>query len=169
MYDGIEYRGFGQDVIEELAAHAGVPVWNGLTDEWHPTQVLADVLTMQEHSPKPVSEMSYCYLGDARNNMGNSLLVIGAKLGMDVRLAAPRSCWPTDELIAECRDIAAHTGANVVVTEDVAEGVKGVDFLVTDVWVSMGEPAEIWDERIKLLKPYQVNGDVAESSPVTTT
>jgi len=162
MYDGIEYRGFGQDVVEELARYAGVPVWNGLTDRFHPTQILADVLTMDEHSRKPIAEIAYCYLGDARNNMGNSLMVGGAKLGMDVRLCAPRHLWPEDGLVGECREIAAETGARITLTDDVAEGVKGVDYLYTDVWVSMGEPAEVWEERIQLLEPYQVNGNVLD-------
>ena len=162
MYDGIEYRGFGQDIVEELARCAGVPVWNGLTDEFHPTQVLADYLTMTEYSPKPLREMSYCYLGDARNNMGNSLLVGGAKLGMDVRLCAPKQNWPDETLVKQCREIAEQSGAKITLTEEVAEGVKGADFLYTDVWVSMGEPAEVWEERVKLLKPYQVNKTVIE-------
>ena len=160
MYDGIEYRGFGQDIVEELAAHANVPVWNGLTNEYHPTQILADFMTMQEHSDKPLSQVSFCYLGDGRNNMGNSLMVGAAKMGMDVRIAAPKACQPTDELVAQCEEIAKQTGGKITLTEDVAEGVKGVDFLYTDVWVSMGEPESVWDERIKLLKPYQVNAEV---------
>jgi ornithine carbamoyltransferase len=156
MYDGIEYRGFGQAIVEELAAYAGVPVWNGLTNEFHPTQTLADILTMQEHSDKPLNQIAYCYMGDARNNLGNSLMVIGCKLGMDVRLCAPKALWPKEELIQTCREIAAETGARLTLTENVDEGVMGVDYLYTDVWVSMGEPKEVWDERIKLLKPYQV-------------
>ena len=159
MFDGIEYRGFGQEIVETLAKYAGVPVWNGLTNEFHPTQMLADFLTMIEHSDKPASQIAFCYLGDARFNMGNSLMVMGCKMGMDVRICAPRSLWPKDELIATCRQIAAETGARLTVTEDVDEGVKGVDFLHTDVWVSMGEPKEVWDERIKLLLPYQVNAE----------
>jgi ornithine carbamoyltransferase len=162
MYDGIEYRGFGQDIVEELARYAGVPVWNGLTNEFHPTQILADVLTMREHSTKELSDISYCYLGDARNNMGNSLMVGGAKLGMDVRLCAPEHLWPEESLVDQCLEIAAQTGARVALTENVEEGVKGVDFLHTDVWVSMGEPAGAWEERIGLLKPYQVNKKVLE-------
>jgi ornithine carbamoyltransferase len=157
MYDAIEYRGFGQSIVEELAAHAGVPVYNGLTDEFHPTQVLADVLTMIEHCTKPLEQIAFCYLGDARNNMGNSLLAGGAILGMDVRLAAPKSCWPDKSLVEQCRDIAKKSGARITITEDVAVGVKGADYLYTDVWVSMGEPDSKWDERIRLLKPYQVN------------
>ena len=149
MYDGIEYRGFGQELVEILAQYAGVPVWNGLTDELHPTQLLADFLTMIEHSDKPSSQIAYCYLGDARNNMGNSLMVMGCKMGMDVRLCAPASLWPAEELVTTCREIAAETGARLLLTEDVDEGVKGVDFLYTDVWVSMGEPKEVWDERIR--------------------
>ena len=159
-YDGIEYRGFAQATVETLAANAGVPVWNGLTDEFHPTQILADVLTMTEHSDKPLSEISFCYLGDARNNMGNSLMVGGCKLGMDVRLCAPEHLWPEEELRNECASIASATGARLTVTADVDEGVRDADFLYTDVWVSMGEPAEVWEERIQLLKPYQVNADV---------
>jgi ornithine carbamoyltransferase len=164
MYDGIEYRGYGQELVETLAQHAGVPVWNGLTDEFHPTQMLADFLTMIEHSDKPVGQIAYCYLGDARFNMGNSLMVMGCKMGMDVRICAPASLWPAEELVATCRAIAAETGARLLVTEDVDEGVKGVDFLHTDVWVSMGEAKEVWDERIKLLKPYQVNMDVVKKT-----
>lgn len=164
MYDGIEYRGFGQELVETLAQYAGVPVWNGLTDEFHPTQMLADFLTMIEHSDKPMHEIAYCYLGDARFNMGNSLMVMGCKMGMDVRICAPRSLWPTEELAATCREIAAETGARLLITEDVDEGVKGVDYLHTDVWVSMGEPHEVWDERIKLLLPYQVNMGVIEKT-----
>jgi ornithine carbamoyltransferase len=159
-FDGIEYRGFSQDTVETLAAYAGVPVWNGLTDEFHPTQILADVLTMTEHSDKHLTEISYCYLGDARNNMGNSLMVGGCKLGMDVRLCAPEHLWPHDDLVKECQTIAADTGARLTLTADVDEGVRGVDYLYTDVWVSMGEPASVWAERIELLKPYQVNADV---------
>lgn len=164
FYDGIEYRGFGQSIVEELAAHAGVPVWNGLTDEFHPTQVLADMLTMWEHSSKPLGEVSYCYVGDARNNMGNSLLVGGAKLGMDVRLCAPRKYWPGQELVEQCKAIGEETGARVTITDDVARGVDGVDFVHTDVWVSMGEPVEAWSERITLLRPYQVNGALLEKT-----
>jgi ornithine carbamoyltransferase len=160
MYDGIEYRGYGQDIVEELAAYAGVPVWNGLTNEFHPTQILADFMTMMEHSDKPIEKIGFCYLGDARNNMGNSLMVGAAKMGMDFRAAAPKACQPSDELVKKCREIARETGAKITLTEDVAEAVRGVDFLYTDVWVSMGEPDAVWEERIKLLKPYQVNGEV---------
>ncbi len=160
IYDGIQYRGFGQTVVEELHAHAGVPVWNGLTDEFHPTQVLADLLTMKEHSEKPLSEVSFCYLGDARNNMGNSLMVGAAKMGMDIRLAAPEGCWPEDDLVDRCRDITASTGGAITLTDSVEEGVQGVDYVHTDVWVSMGEAESKWAERIDLLKPYQVNSDV---------
>lgn len=157
MYDGIEYRGFGQAIVEELAQYAGVPVWNGLTNEFHPTQILADFLTMKEHSDKPLSQIKFCYLGDARNNMGNSLMVGAAKLGMDFRAAAPKQCQPAAELQKQCGEIAKESGAKILITEDVAEAVKDCDFLYTDVWVSMGEPAEMWAERIELLKPYQVN------------
>lgn len=164
MYDGIEYRGFAQETVETLAKYAGVPVWNGLTDQFHPTQVLADVLTMMEHVNKPLEQISYCYLGDARYNMGNSLMVIGCKLGMDVRICAPHSLFPQEALIHTCREIAAQTGARLTLTESVEEGVKGVDFVHTDVWVSMGEPKEVWDERIRLLKPYQVNREVIQKT-----
>ena len=157
MYDAIEYRGFGQDIVEELAEHAGVPVWNGLTNEFHPTQVLADFLTMMEHSDKPLSQVKFAYLGDARNNMGNSLLVGAAKMGMDFRSVAPKSVQPNPELVAKAREIAEETGAKITITNDLESGVKGCDFLCTDVWVSMGEPEDVWKERIALLKPYQVN------------
>ena len=162
IYDGIEYRGFGQEIVEDLATFAGVPVWNGLTDEFHPTQILADFLTMTEFSDKPLRDIAYCYLGDARNNMGDSLLVGGAKMGMDVRLCGPKDLWPGDELVATCHAIAEDTGARITLTDDPAEGVKGVDFLYTDVWVSMGEDKSVWDERVKLLKPYQVNADLVK-------
>ncbi|MBR6054619.1 MAG: ornithine carbamoyltransferase [Bacteroidales bacterium] len=160
MYDGIEYRGFAQATVEELAKYAGVPVWNGLTNEFHPTQILADFLTMREHAGKPLREVSYAYLGDARYNMGNSLLVGGAKMGMDVRIVAPKALQPAAELVEECRRIAAETGARITVTDDVDLGVRGCDFLYTDVWVSMGEPDEVWKERIAILKPYQVNASL---------
>ena len=160
MYDGIEYRGFAQKTVEELAQFAGVPVWNGLTNEFHPTQVLADFLTMREHSSKPLHEVAYAYLGDARFNMGNSLLVGGAKMGMDVRIVAPRALWPSEELVNQCLEIASRTGARITVTDDVDEGVRGCDFIYTDVWVSMGEPVEVWKERIDMLKPYQVNAEL---------
>ena len=164
MYDGIEYRGFGQSVVEELAAYAGVPVWNGLTTEFHPTQILADFMTMIEHSDKPLNEMKFCYLGDARNNMGNSLMVGAAKVGMDFRAAAPASVQPDESLVQKCRNIAKETGAKITITDDVQKAVKDADFLYTDVWVSMGEPDEVWDERIKLLKPYQVNMEVIKAT-----
>lgn len=160
MYDGIEYRGFGQAVVEELAKYAGVPVWNGLTNEFHPTQVLADFMTMREYTDKPLRSIAFAYLGDARNNMGNSLLVGAAKMGMDFRAVAPAGCQPDEALVEQCREIATTTGARITVTEDVEEGVSGVDFLYTDVWVSMGEPESVWSERIELLKPYQVNMEV---------
>ena len=160
MYDGIEYRGYAQETVETLAAHAGVPVWNGLTDEWHPTQMLADVLTMREHSNKHIDEIAFCYLGDGRNNVARSLLVTGALLGMDVRIAAPRDLWPDAALRARVSEIAEDTGARVMVTEDVADAVAGVDYLYTDVWVSMGEPPETWADRIAELLPYQVNASV---------
>ncbi len=164
MYDGIEYRGFGQEIVEELAKYAGVPVWNGLTDEFHPTQILADFLTMMEHTDKPLHKVSFAYLGDARNNMGNSLMVGAAKMGMDFRAVAPKSVWPNEELVKTCREIAKETGATITLTESVDEGVKGVDFLYTDVWVSMGEPDEVWQERINLLMPYQVNKEMVEKT-----
>ncbi|MEZ8944251.1 ornithine carbamoyltransferase [Vibrio sp. 10N.222.54.B12] len=161
MYDGIEYRGFGQSIVEDLGAYAGVPVWNGLTDEFHPTQILADFLTMLEHGRgKHLHQISFAYLGDARNNMGNSLLVGAAKMGMDIRLVAPKAFWPEEQLVEECQTIAQNTGAKITLTEDVAEGVKGCDYLYTDVWVSMGEAPEAWDERVAVMKPYQVNMDV---------
>jgi ornithine carbamoyltransferase len=163
-YDGIEYRGFAQATAEILAGYAGVPVWNGLTDEFHPTQILADVLTMMEHSYKDLPDIAYCYLGDARGNVGNSLMVGGCKLGMDVRLCGPKENWPEDSLVAQCREIAAQTGARLTLTDDLAEGVKGVDYLYTDVWVSMGEPDEVWAERVRLLLPYQVNAKAMELS-----
>jgi ornithine carbamoyltransferase len=159
MYDAIEYRGFGQETAEELAEWAGVPVYNGLTDEWHPTQILADFLTVREHVPKPLNEVAFCYLGDARFNMANSYLVGGAKLGMDVRIAAPKSLWPEDEYVELARDAAEGTGAPITITEDVAEAVRGCDVLFTDVWVSMGEAEEVWADRIELLRPYQVNAE----------
>lgn len=162
MYDGIEYRGYGQEIVEELAKYAGVPVWNGLTNEFHPTQILADFLTMTEHVDKPLNQVTYAYMGDARYNMGNSLMVGGAKMGMDVRIVAPKGLQPDPELVKTCREIAAVTGAKVTVTDNVEEGVKGCDFIYTDVWVSMGEPQEVWKERIELLLPYQVNKKVME-------
>ncbi|HSH18988.1 MAG TPA: ornithine carbamoyltransferase [Draconibacterium sp.] len=162
MYDGIEYRGYGQNIVEELGKYAGVPVWNGLTNEFHPTQILADFLTMKEHSEKPLSQIKFCYLGDARNNMGNSLMVGAAKLGMDFRAAAPKDCQPSEDLQKQCREIAKQTGAKITITEKVEEAVKDCDFLYTDVWVSMGEPDEVWAERIKLLLPYQVNQKAME-------
>jgi ornithine carbamoyltransferase len=162
MFDGIEYRGFEQKIVEELAQHAGVPVWNGLTNEFHPTQILADFLTMMEHTDKPLNKVSYAYIGDARYNMGNSLMVGGVKMGMDVRIVAPKGLQPDAELVATCQEIAKETGATLTITDNVAEGVKGCDFLYTDVWVSMGEPAEVWAERIALLKPYQVNKEMME-------
>ena len=164
MYDGIEYRGFAQETVETLARYAGVPVWNGLTNEFHPTQFLADALTMIEHATKPAAEIAYCYMGDARFNMGNSLLVGGCTLGMDVRICAPRGLWPNDELVAAARAVAEATGARLTLTEDVDEGVAGVDYIHTDVWVSMGEPDSMWQERIDLLKPYQVNAAAMQRS-----
>ncbi|MFJ1566515.1 ornithine carbamoyltransferase [Streptomyces erythrochromogenes] len=163
-YDGIEYRGSDQRLVEELARYAGVPVWNGLTDQWHPTQSLADVLTMWEHTGKPLEQVSFAYLGDARNNVGNSLLITAAMLGMDVRMIGPASLHNAADVVAEARRTAESTGARITLTEDVAAGVAGVDFVYTDVWLSMGEPAELWDERIALLKPYQVTMDVLEAT-----
>ena len=160
VYDGIEYRGYSQDTVETLAKYAGVPVWNGLTDEFHPTQFLADVMTMFQHTYIHLNEVSYCFLGDAHNNVGNSLMVGGCKLGMDVRLCAPRDLWPREDLVETCRGIASETGAKLLLTESVDEGVRGVDFLYTDVWLSMGEDKSMWKPRIDLLRPYQVNMDV---------
>jgi len=157
MYDGIEYRGSAQENVETLAAYAGVPVWNGLTDEWHPTQMLCDMLTMREHSHKHDEEIAFAYLGDAHNNVGNSLLIAGAMMGMDVRIVAPRSLWNSPGIIKMAEEIALDTGGRITHSEDVAEGVAGVDFIYTDVWVSMGEAMEVWVERINLLKSYQVN------------
>jgi ornithine carbamoyltransferase len=159
MYDAIEYRGFAQETAEQLAEFAGVPVYNGLTDDWHPTQTLGDFLTFREHVDKPLNEVSFCYLGDARFNMGNSYLVDGAKLGMDVRIASPKSLWPRDEVIELARSLAEESDARITITEDVAEAVKGADFLLTDVWVSMGEPDAVWAERVELLRPYQINSE----------
>jgi ornithine carbamoyltransferase len=164
MYDGIEYRGFAQETVEILGKYAGVPVWNGLTDEWHPTQTLADILTMQEHSSKPLKDISYCYVGDCRSNMGNSLTITGALLGMDVRICGPKELHPTPKVVAKAQELAAKSGARFMLTDNVAEAVKGVDYLYTDVWVSMGEPKEVWDERIRLLKPYQVNMDMVKAT-----
>jgi len=164
MYDGIEYRGYGQTIVEELAKYAGVPVWNGLTNEFHPTQILADFLTMQEHSEKPLNKMVFCYLGDARYNMGNSLMVGSAKMGIDFRMAALKACQPATEIVEKCKAIAKETGAKIMITENVDEAVKDADFLYTDVWVSMGEPDSVWEERITLLKPYQVNMNVIEKT-----
>ena len=162
MYDGIEYRGFGQAVVEELAKYAGVPVWNGLTNEYHPTQVLADLMTMMEHTDKPLRQVAFAYLGDARNNMGNSLLIGAAKMGMDFRSVAPKNVQPDEKLVAQANAIGNNTGAKITLTEDIAQGVKGCDFLCTDVWVSMGEPEDVWKKRIDLLKPYQVNQSTME-------
>ncbi len=164
IYDAIEYRGFGQEIVESLAKHSGVPVYNGLTTEFHPTQVLADFLTMQEYVDKPLREVSYVFVGDAANNMGDSLLIGGAMMGMDVRLCAPKACWPTDEIQKQASMIAAETGARIMTTESINDAVWDVDFIYTDVWLSMGEPKEKWAERIKLLKPYQVNAVMMEKS-----
>ncbi|MFF0066341.1 ornithine carbamoyltransferase [Streptomyces sp. NPDC005279] len=164
MFDAIEFRGDGQATVEELAAFAGVPVYNGLTDDWHPTQMLADVLTMTEHSDKPLERIAFAYLGDARFNMGNSYLVTGALLGMDVRIVAPKAYWPAEEIVARAREAAEASGARIILTEDIAEGVQGADFVATDVWVSMGEPKEIWDERIEALGPYAVTMDVLRAT-----
>src|SRR6185436_8275137 len=163
-YDAIEYRGFTQETAEGLAKWAGVPIYNGLTDEWHPTQILADFLTFREHLGKPLDEVVFCYLGDARFNMADSYLIGGAKLGMDVRIASPKSLWPSAEIVSMANGIAAETGATITITDDVAEAVRGADALLTDVWVSMGEPKEVWKERIDLLLPYQVNADLMKAS-----
>ncbi len=157
MYDGIEYRGFAQETVAEMAAHAGVPVWNGLTDQYHPTQVIADFLTMREFTHKHLSDIQFSFLGDARNNVAHSLMVGAAKVGMKLRLAAPEPRWPDAAELGECREIAGKTGGEIVVTASVEEGVRGCDFLYTDVWVSMGEPESVWEERVRLLAPYQVN------------
>ncbi len=164
MYDAIEYRGFGQDIVDELAAHAGVPVYNGLTDDFHPTQMLADVMTMIEHCDKPIEQISFCYLGDTRNNVSNSLLAGGAILGMDVRLVGPKECWPKGNLVDECRTLAEKSGARITITADAKEGVRAADYLYTDVWVSMGELESKWAERIKLMQPYQVNRRLLEAT-----
>lgn len=162
MYDGIEYRGFGQDIVEELGKYAGVPVWNGLTNEFHPTQVLADFMTMMEHSDKPLRKISFVYCGDARNNMGNSLMVGAAKMGLDFRAFAPKKYWPDEKLVQTCRVISSETGAKIKLTENIDEAVGGVDFVYTDVWLSMGEAKELWDERISEMIPYQVNTALME-------
>ncbi|MFI9154128.1 ornithine carbamoyltransferase [Streptomyces sp. NPDC053367] len=164
MFDGIEYRGDSQAKVEELAAHAGVPVYNGLTDDWHPTQMLADVLTMTEHSSKPLDRIAFAYLGDARFNMGNSYLVTGALLGMDVRIVAPKSYWPAREIVDRAHELAASSGARITLTESLEEGVRGADFVATDVWVSMGEPKGVWEERIAALAPYAVTMDVLRAT-----
>lgn len=164
IYDGIEYRGYSQEIVEALCKYSGVPVWNGLTTEFHPTQILADFMTMMEHCDKPLNKMSFCFLGDAHNNVGNSLMVGAAKMGMDFRAAAPKECQPDKKLVEECKKIAKETGAKITITDDVDKAVKGVDFLYTDVWVSMGEPAEVWAQRIKLLSPYQVNAAVVKKT-----
>jgi ornithine carbamoyltransferase len=164
MYDGIEYRGYGQEIVEGLAAHAGVPVWNGLTNEFHPTQLLADFMTMVEHSDKPLHELKFAYLGDARFNMGNSYLIGAAKLGLDLRIVAPKVLHPDPALVEQALAIAAETGAKITLSEDVDAGVAGCDFVATDVWVSMGEAAEVWEERILMLKPYQVNAELLKKT-----
>jgi len=164
LYDGIEYRGFGQEQAETLAAWSGVPVYNGLTDEFHPTQILADFLTMREYTRKHLSQVAFCFLGDAGNNMGNSLLTGAAQIGMDVRLGAPRQCWPDEALVEQCTDIARRTGATITLTEDPLEAAKGCDFVYTDVWVSMGEPDSVWQERIGLLTPYRVTSQVMQAT-----
>lgn len=164
MYDGIEYRGYGQDIVEELAKYAGVPVWNGLTNEFHPTQILADFLTMTEHSAKPLNKMKFCYLGDARYNMGNSLMVGSAKMGIDFRIAAPKEYQPAKDLVEKCQSVSLQTGAKITITDDVKKAVKDADFLYTDVWVSMGEPDSVWEERIRLLRSFQVNMDVIKNT-----
>ncbi|MGW2227197.1 ornithine carbamoyltransferase [Streptomyces formicae] len=164
MFDAIQFRGDAQETVETLAAHAGVPVYNGLTDEWHPTQMLADVLTMTEHSAKPLTEIAFAYLGDARFNTGSSYLITGALLGMDVRLVAPRAYWPADEIVAKARELAEDSGARITLTEDVPEGVRAADFVVTDVWVSIGEPKQVWAERIAALAPYAVTMDVLRAT-----
>jgi ornithine carbamoyltransferase len=162
MYDAIEYRGYGQEIVEELAKYAGVPVINGLTNEFHPTQILADLMTMEEHSSKPLSQIKFCYMGDARNNMGNSLMVGSAKMGIDFRACAPLSCQPDEKLVDECKKIAHQNSASILITDNIEKAVEGCDFIYTDVWVSMGEPDDVWEERIRLLQPYQVNKKVMD-------
>jgi len=164
MFDAIEFRGFAQEAVEDLAKYAGVPVYNGLTDEYHPTQMLADVMTMREHSDRPVHEIKYAYVGDTRSNMGHSLMIVGCLMGMDVRICGPKSLWPSKDYLKIARDLEATYGAKLTVTEDVKAAVKGVDFIHTDVWVSMGEAKEVWAERIKLLKPYQVNAALMKAA-----
>lgn len=164
MYDAIEYRGFSQDVVEELAKYAGVPVFNGLTDEFHPTQMLADVLTMREHCDKPLHEIAFAYVGDGRNNVANSLMLVAAKLGMDVRIGAPRELWPEDELVKLCHDLAEASGARILITDDPKQAVAGVDFIYTDVWVSMGEPVESWAARVQQCLPFQVNAELLHAA-----
>jgi ornithine carbamoyltransferase len=164
MFDAIEYRGASQTGVEELAKYAGVPVYNGLTDEYHPTQMIADVMTMREHSDKPIHEIKYAYVGDTRSNMGHSLMIVGCLMGMDVRICGPRKLWPSDDYVKIARELEARHGAKLTITEDVAQAVKGVDFIHTDVWVSMGEPKEVWKERIELLMPYQVNDKLMRAS-----
>jgi ornithine carbamoyltransferase len=164
MFDAIEYRGSGQDLVEQLAQYAGVPVYNGLTDDWHPTQMLADMLTMIENADKPRTQIAYAFLGDARNNMGNSLLMLGAIMGCDVRMVAPRENQPHEDVQEMARARAAETGARIMITDNVEQGVKGVDFVHTDVWVSMGEPKEVWESRIKLLSPYRVDMKVMKAT-----
>jgi len=164
VYDAIEYRGFGQEVVDTLAKWSGVPVYNGLTDQFHPTQILADLLTMREHCEKPLREIAFCFLGDTGNNMGDSLLIGAAKMGMDVRLCGPKSLWPVQTTVDAAKALAEDSGARILLTEDVAEGVKGCDFLYTDVWVSMGTPDSVWAERIKLLLPYQVNAETMKQT-----
>ncbi|WP_142413981.1 ornithine carbamoyltransferase [Hathewaya massiliensis] len=164
MFDGIEYRGFAQETVEELAKYAGVPVWNGLTDADHPTQILADFLTIREHFDKPLNQIKFVYAGDGRNNMANALMIGAAKMGMDFRIVAPKELFPEEELVAQCNEVAKSTGATITITDDVKAGVKDVDVIYTDVWVSMGEPDEVWAERIKLLKPYQVNKEMMEAT-----
>jgi ornithine carbamoyltransferase len=164
MFDAIEYRGASQAGVEQLAKYAGVPVYNGLTDEYHPTQMIADVMTMREHSDKPIHEIKYAYVGDTRSNMGHSLMIVGCLMGMDVRLCGPKKLWPSDEYVKIARELEARYGAKLAITDDPAAAVKGVDFIHTDVWVSMGEPKEIWKERIELLLPYQVNARLIQAS-----
>lgn len=169
MYDGIEYRGFGQEIVEELAKYAGVPVWNGLTDQDHPTQVLADFLTALEYINKPLKEMVFVYCGDGRNNMANALMIGACKTGMDFRIVAPKTLFPDQNLVNKCLEVAQETGAKITLTDNIYEGVKDADVLYTDVWVSMGEPDSVWEQRIKLLKPYQVNSEMLKKTGKSTT
>jgi ornithine carbamoyltransferase len=164
MYDAIEFRGYSQEAVEDLAKYAGVPVFNGLTDEYHPTQMIADVMTMREYSDKPLPQIKYAFLGDTRSNMGHSLMIVGCLLGMDVRICGPRALWPSDDYVKIARGLEAKYGATLTITEEPKGAVANVDFIHTDVWVSMGEPKEVWTERVKLLEPYRVNMNIMRAT-----